>query len=100
MFQTLSKKFVLTLAAVLVFTASVAQAANVEGKITAINASQKTVTIQPKVGAAVTVKIVPSTPIEVNGNETTFSALKVGWYGDCDYVASSKVATGLDAFHR
>jgi len=84
----------------LVLTASVAQAANVEGKITAVNLSQNTVTIQPKVGAAVTVSIAPTTHIEVNGQETTLSNVKVGYRGDCDYSASTKVATGLDAYHR
>jgi ABC-type Fe3+-hydroxamate transport system substrate-binding protein len=103
MLQSAHKKFVLSalvFAALLAFTAGVVQAANVEGKITAISLSHKTVTIKPAVGHAVTVKVGPGTVIERNGEETALSALKVGDYGDSDYNAKTFVASGIDATGR
>jgi hypothetical protein len=103
MFQSARKKFVLSVlvvAALLAFTAGVARAANVEGKITAIDLTHHTVTIRPAVGKAVTVKVGPGTVIERNGQETTLSALKVGDHGDADYNAKTFLASGIDATGR
>jgi hypothetical protein len=103
MLQSARKKLVVSVfvfAALLAFTAGVVQAANVEGKITAISLSHKTVTIRPRVGNAVTVKAGPGTVIERNGQETTLSALKVGDYGDSDYNAKTFLASGIDATGR
>jgi ABC-type Fe3+-hydroxamate transport system substrate-binding protein len=102
-FQSARKKFVLpvlVLAVLLAFTAGVAQAANVEGKITAISLAHSTVTIKPAVGRAVTVKVGAGTVIERNGQETTLSALKVGDLGDADYDAKTFLASGIDATGR
>jgi ABC-type Fe3+-hydroxamate transport system substrate-binding protein len=103
MFQIARKKVVLpmlVLATLLAFTAGVVQAANVEGKITAISLSHGTVTIKPDVGRAVTVKVGAGTVIERNGQETTLSALKVGDLGDADYNTKTFLASGIDATGR
>jgi ABC-type Fe3+-hydroxamate transport system substrate-binding protein len=100
MFQRVRKMFVLPVlaaAALVAFSAGVVRAANVEGKIMAISLAQKTVTIKPVVGHAVTVKVGPSTVVELNGNETTLSALRVGDHGDADYNAKTFLASTLDA---
>jgi hypothetical protein len=88
---------VFALVAVFVLAPGLVQAANVEGRITAISLAHGTVTISPGAGHAVMVKVVRGTQIELNGRETTLSALRVGDHGDADYNATTHVASGIDA---
>lgn len=88
---------ILALVVVLGFAPGVVQAANVEGRITAVSVAQGTITIKPSGGRAVTLTVGSGTRIELNGHETTLSALHVGDHGDADYEAKTHMATGIDA---
>ena len=73
-------------------------ASKVEGAVTAIDAAGATVTVKPQAGAAVVVKLGPTTKVERNGKHAKLTALKVGDAAEAklggDGVALTVEATG------
>ena len=60
-------------------------ASQVEGTITAVDVAAKTVTIKPLSGAAVVVKVGPTTKVERNDESVSLSAFKVGDRGEAKF---------------
>ena len=74
-------------------------ASKVEGAVTAVDATASTLTAMPQSGAAVVVKVGPTTKVERNGKHATLSAFKVGDAVEAklgsDGVALEVEATGV-----
>lgn len=69
---------------------------DIHGTITAKDNDLKTVTITPEHGDAVTVRIVESTEIKVNGESATFDDVTVGAQAESEYDANSLEARELN----
>ncbi len=74
-------------------------ASKVEGAVAAIDVAGATVTVKPQAGAAVAVKVGPTTKVERNGKHAPLSALKVGDAAEAklgsDGIALEVEATGV-----
>ena len=68
----------------------------IEGTIAAVDPAAKTLTVDPTgAGANVTVKVVASTVIEINGEPGTLAQIPVGATARVDYFTGSLEATEI-----
>ena len=73
------------------------EATKIEGEITALDSANKTITITPKQGAAVTLTIIDKTEIEVWGKEPAgFQDLKLGDWVKAEYNPITKEALEIE----